>query len=144
MSIVAARQQSIVEEFAQLSSWEDRYKKIIALGKELTVDDEELQQDKYLVKGCQSRVWLKAQYQENQMQLTADSDALIVRGLVALLMRVYSGVPPQDVLSSSTDFIGQLGFTQYLSPSRANGLRSMLKQIMLYAQALSLTQANHS
>ncbi|MEM7646137.1 MAG: SufE family protein [Pseudomonadota bacterium] len=135
------RQQEIIDEFNQLKSWEDRYKQIIKIGKGLEKLPEDLYQEKFLVKGCQSQVWLHAHKNEQgQMILQADSDAMIVKGLVALLLRAYSGLTPQEVLEAPPEFIQQLGFQESLSPSRANGLLSMIKQIMLYAQAFQLTQ----
>ena len=118
------RQQAIIEEFSQLSGWEERYKNIM----------------KFLVKGCQSQVWMHAHLNDDKkMILEGDSDAMIVKGLVALLLRAYSGLTPQEILKSSPKFIEELGFKDHLSPSRANGFLSMLKQIHLYAQAFTLT-----
>lgn len=135
------RQESIVAEFQKIQGWEDRYKKIIQIGKELPPFPGELYQDKFLVKGCQSQVWMHASVDEQgQMFIQADSDALIVKGLVALLLKVYSGLKPQEILKSPPIFIEKLGFKDYLSPNRTNGFLSMVKQIMLYAQAFSLTQ----
>lgn len=135
------RQQQLVSEFSQLASWEDRYKKIIQIGKALPALSEEFHDDKYLVKGCQSQVWLHASLDDQgKMQLVGDSDALIVKGLVALLIQVYSGLPPAEVLETPPKFVEELGFAEYLSPSRANGFLSMIKQIKLYAQAFQLTQ----
>jgi len=142
MNQIKERQLKLVEEFSQLKSWEDRYKKIIAMGKEIQKGPEDLYQDQLLVKGCQSRVWLKAHLENGKMILQADSDALIVKGLVALLLQVYNESEPKDILQAPPEFIKEMGFANYLSPSRANGFVSMVKQIMLYAQALSLTQQN--
>jgi cysteine desulfuration protein SufE len=134
MSAVKDRQQQLVEEFSILKNWEDRYKKVIDIGKTLSPIPGEYQTDKYLVKGCQSQVWLHAQMQDSGcVLLLADSDAMIVKGLVAILLRVYSESTPDDILSSPPVFIEQLGFKSHLSPSRANGLMSMVRQIMLYA-----------
>ena len=137
------RSQKLVEEFRSFQQWEDRYKKIIQMGKNLPDLPEEFRQEKFLVKGCQSQVWLHAELDdEGKMLLKADSDALIVKGLVAVLLQVYSGLTPKEVLASSPQFMEDLGFKESLSPSRANGFVSMIKQIMLYAQAFSLTQAS--
>ncbi len=137
------RQQAIVEEFSSLSGWEDRYKKIIQIGKELPELPEELYQEKFLVKGCQSQVWLHASLnEEGRMILKADSDAMIVKGLVSLLLRAYSGLPPKEVLTTPPNFIEELGFKESLSPSRANGFLSMIKQTMLYAQAFQIQAQN--
>lgn len=136
MSKVADRQKEIIAEFGSIKSWEERYKKVIDLGKTLPKLPEELYDDKYLVKGCQSRVWLHAQRDSmGNVELLADSDAMIVKGLVAILLKVYSSATPDDILSNPPQFISELGFQSHLSPSRANGLMSMVKQIMLYATA---------
>ena len=135
------RQNEIIGEFNQLQGWEEYYKHIIKLGKDLPKLDEFLYQEKFLVKGCQSRLWLFAKLNEKgQMILKADSDALIVKGLVSLLLKVYSGLPPEEVLKSKPEFIETLGFKEHLTPSRANGFLSIVKQIKLYAQAFILTQ----
>lgn len=128
----------MIDDFASLSSWEDRYKKIIELGKALPELPEKFKNDNFKVKGCQSQVWLSAQLSEDKkVYFEADSDALIVKGLVALLLKVYSGRTPQEILELEPDFIAELGFSQNLSPSRANGLQAMIKQIKYYALAFS-------
>ena len=110
------------------------------MGKELPKFPDDIYQDQFLVKGCQSRVWLKAGMDKNgKMILQADSDALIVKGLVAILLGVYSEAKPAEVVKCPPEFVNDLGFSNYLSPSRANGFLSMVKQIMLYATALNLT-----
>lgn len=132
------RQQKIVHEFQALKDWEGRYKKIIEMGKQLPEMAADLKNENNLVKGCQSQVWLHAELSpQGQMLLQGDSDALIVKGLVALLLKVYSGASPQDVLQTPPEFLKELGFEGNLSPSRANGLHSMLKQIRLYATAFA-------
>lgn len=137
MNEVAQRQADLAKEFLQFSSWEERYKYVIELGKTLPELPEVYRDDKYLVKGCQSRVWLHAQKDEaGRVQLFADSDAMIVKGLVAILLKVYSSAFPDDILQNPPQFLSELGFQSHLSPSRANGLMSMVKQIMLYAAAL--------
>lgn len=129
-------QAKLIQDFSAISSWEDRYQKIIALGKELRSLPDDLKIDDLLVKGCQSRVWLKADLdREGRVQFQADSDALIVRGLIAMVLKVYSGLTPKEILDTAPDFIRELGFEQNLSPSRANGLQSMIKQIKYYALA---------
>lgn len=136
MSSLIERQKQLVDEFSQLSSWENRYKRLIAIGKELPELPEEKRLEDYKVKGCQSQVWLLAHLDENKkIQFVADSDAMIVRGLVALLLRVYSDATPDEILSTPPDFVKEMGFEANLSPSRANGLFSMIKQIMYYATA---------
>ncbi|MCB0378675.1 MAG: SufE family protein [Bdellovibrionales bacterium] len=136
------RQKTLVDEFSQCKDWESRYKKIIAMGKSLEKLDESLYQEKFLVKGCQSQVWLHAHLDSHgKVILQADSDALIVKGLVSLLLNIYSGLTPDEILSTSPDFIKELGFQKHLSPSRANGFLSMIKQIMLYAQAFKMQES---
>jgi cysteine desulfuration protein SufE len=136
MSKVAERQAKIIADFGAIKSWEERYKKVIDLGKTLDKLSPELYDDKFLVKGCQSQVWLHATRSTNgKVQLHADSDAMIVKGLVAMLLSVYSDSSPDDILNNPPTFISELGFQSHLSPSRANGLMSMVKQIMLYATA---------
>lgn len=131
-------QRDLVAEFATLSTWEDRYQKIIALGKALPAYPEELRVEDLKVKGCQSQVWLHAKLDENKyLWFQADSDALIVKGLVAVLLKIYSGKKPKEILETQPDFISELGFASNLSPSRANGLNAMIKQIKYYALALS-------
>ncbi|MGE3683145.1 MAG: SufE family protein [Bdellovibrionales bacterium] len=129
------RQHQVVAEFKQLSSWEDRYKKLIQLGKELPDLAEEMKQEKFKVKGCQSQVWMHARLEESCIVFEADSDALLVRGLVALLLRVYSGATPEEILTTPPDFVKEIGLESRLSPSRANGLFAMIKQMKLYAMA---------
>jgi cysteine desulfuration protein SufE len=130
------RQNQIIKEFSSLSQWEDRYKKIIDMGKALPEMPENLKTEQNVVKGCQSQVWLSANLDsQGHMILQGDSDALIVKGLVALLLKVYSGGAPSEILNTPPEFLKALGFEGNLSPSRANGLHSMLKQIKLYATA---------
>ena len=138
MTSIEERQKNLLDFFSSMKNWEERYKAIIDKGKGLPKLSEELYDDQFLVKGCQSRVWLHAQIEEGQMVLQADSDALIVKGLVALLLDLYSKADPGEVLTHSPRFIEELGFQSYLSPSRANGFLSMIKQIKLYAQAFEL------
>lgn len=136
MSTVAERQKAITAEFTAIKSWEERYKKVIDLGKTLPKLSNELYNDKFLVKGCQSQVWLHAERTaDGNVKLHADSDAMIVKGLVAILLQVYSDATPNDILANPPQFISDLGFQSHLSPSRANGLMAMVKQIMLYAAA---------
>jgi cysteine desulfuration protein SufE len=130
-------QTKLIEEFKSLPSWEERYQKIIALGKELKPYPEKFRTDDNKVKGCQSQVWLLAELDASRkiIHLYADSDALIVKGLVALLLQIYSDKSPQEILEIQPDFIRELGFESNLSPSRTNGLQSMIKQIKYYALA---------
>lgn len=133
---ILEKQKKLIEEFNKCKDWEERYKKIIEMGKALPLIDEKFKTDDFKVKGCQSQVWLHAELNtEKQVILTADSDAVIVKGLVAVLLHVYSGSKPKEILEAPFDFLKDLGFEGNLSPSRANGLYSMLKQIRHYATA---------
>jgi cysteine desulfuration protein SufE len=134
MSILE-RQKAVVDEFQGISSWEDRYKKIIEIGKALPELPEAKKLDDYKVKGCQSQVWMHAGFEKGKIIFEADSDALIVRGLVALLLRIYSGASPDEILATPPDFIKDIGLESKLSPSRANGLYAMVKQMKFYAMA---------
>jgi cysteine desulfuration protein SufE len=135
-NIVVERQQNLICEFTQIPSWEDRYKRLIDHGKKLAVMSPELHDEKFKVRGCQSQVWLHAGLNADKtVHLQADSDALIVKGLASLLVEVYSDAKPAEILAAPTTFLKELGFEGHLSPSRANGLYAMLKQILLYAQA---------
>lgn len=135
-SVISERQEQIIKEFSSSDDWEARYRRIIELGKNLSEMPADQKTEQNIVKGCQSQVWLSASLNEQgQMVLQGDSDALIVKGLVALLLKVYSGAEPADILQSPPEFLRALGFEGNLSPSRANGLHSMLKQIRLYATA---------
>lgn len=128
-----------IENLLQLmqgsTSWEERYKKIIQMGKELEPMDEALKTDSNKVKGCQSQVWLSASLEGERIHFNADSDASIAKGIVALLLAVYNQTTPKEILSTRPEFIEQLGLKQHLSMNRANGLASMLKQIQIYAIA---------
>lgn len=133
---VQERQYKLIEEFSQIPTWEERYKRLIERGKKLEPMPQELYDEKYKVRGCQSQVWLHAGLTpDKRIELKGDSDALIVKGLVALLLEVYSDATPDEILSASPQFLKELGFESHLSPSRANGLYAMLKQILYYATA---------
>lgn len=130
---IEAIQNQIIEEFSLFEDWMQRYEYMIELGKSLPLIAEQYKTDDYLIKGCQSQVWLHADYQEGKVFFTADSDAIITKGIVALLVRVYSGYTPEEILAAKTDFIDQIGLKEHLSPTRANGLVSMLEQMKRYA-----------
>jgi len=133
---IQEKQAQVIADFSAVTDWEARYRKIIDLGKALPAMDETLKTEANIVKGCQSQVWLHASLDtQGNMILHGDSDALIVKGLVGLLLKIYSGSSPADVLMTPPEFLKALGFEGNLSPSRANGLHSMLKQIKLYAAA---------
>jgi cysteine desulfuration protein SufE len=130
-------QQEIVEEFSMFEDWMDKYSYLIELGNELEELDAKDKNDQNLIKGCQSRVWLVADKNNGKIDFRGESDAVIVKGLVALLLRVVSGRTPQELLDNELHFIDDLGLKQHLSPTRSNGLLAMVKQIRLYAVAYS-------
>jgi len=128
-------QEEIIEDFEMFDNWTDRYEYIIELGKTLPLIKEEDRKDDLLIKGCQARVWLKADYKDGKIILTSDSDAIITKGIIAILIRVFSNQTPEDIINSDMDFIDTIGLKEHLSPTRANGLVSMIKQIQMYALA---------
>ncbi len=136
---IETTQDRIIREFAACQSWEDKYQKIIDIGKRHPPIPDELRVDKLLVQGCQSRVWMHARPEDGRVVFTAESDALIVNGLVALLLRVYSNRSPAEIVNTEPRFAQEIGLMEHLSPTRANGLSSMLKQIKLYALVLQST-----
>jgi cysteine desulfuration protein SufE len=138
------RQADMIKEFQSISGWEDRYKKIIALGKALPDLSEDKRTEEAKVKGCQSQVWLHAKLNsQGGIDFEGDSDALIVKGLVAMLLKIYSGSTPEEILTTPPEFLKALGFEGNLSPSRANGLFSMIKQIRYFATAFAMLQNKH-
>ncbi|MFD2566569.1 SufE family protein [Pseudotenacibaculum haliotis] len=128
-------QEEIIEEFAFFEDWMERYEHLIELGRSLPIIDEQYKVEENIIKGCQSKVWLHSELAGDKIQYTADSDAILTKGLVALLLRVFTDQTPQDILAADTHFIDEIGLKEHLSPTRANGLVSMLKQIKLYAIA---------
>ena len=134
-------QQEIIEEFAMFEDWMQRYEHMIDLGKSLPLIAEEFKTEDNIIKGCQSKVWVHAELRNDQLEFTADSDAIITKGIIAILIRVFSNQHPKDILDAETDFIDQIGLKEHLSPTRANGLVSMIKQIKMYAIAFR-TQLN--
>ena len=130
-------QDEIICEFSSLDDWMDRYQLLIDLGSELPPLDEKFKTEQNLIDGCQSRVWLQADLNDGLMELQADSDALIVRGIVALLVRVLSGHTPQQILDAQLYFIDEIGLRDHLSPTRSNGLLAMIRQIHAYALAFN-------
>ncbi len=128
-------QNEIIEEFSFFDNWEERYEFLIELGKSLKSLPDEKKSDDKIIKGCQSTVWLDAKMEDNQLVFEADSDAILPKGLAALLVRIYSNQKPVDILNSSTDFIEKIGLQEFLSPTRANGLLAMIKQFKFYAIA---------
>ncbi len=126
-------QNEIIEEFSFFDDWMQRYEYMIELGKSLPLIDEKYKTDEYTIKGCQSKVWLFADFKEGKVIYTADSDAIITKGIVALLIRVFSNQKPEDIVKADTEFIDKIGLKEHLSPTRANGLVSMIEQMKRYA-----------
>jgi len=131
----------IIEEFAMFDDWEERYQYMIDLGKTLPLIDAQYKTDDNIIKGCQSKVWVHADMKADKIAFTADSDAIITKGIIAILIRVFSNQHPKDIIEADTDFIDQIGLKEHLSPTRANGLVSMIKQLKMYAVAYQ-TQLN--
>lgn len=134
---IQEEQSEIIADFEFLSNWDDKYEYIIQLGKELPLIDPQYKKDENLIKGCQSRVWLHVDFADGKLIFTADSDAVITKGLISLLIKVLSGHTPKEIIDANITFIDTIGLSSHLSPTRSNGLLSMLKQIKLYAVALS-------
>ncbi|WP_031426416.1 SufE family protein [Flavimarina sp. Hel_I_48] len=135
MSSIQEIQNEIVDEFAMFDDWMERYEYMIELGKSLPLINEKYKTEEYIIKGCQSKVWVHADMEEGKVAFTADSDAIITKGIIAILIRTFSGQPPKEILDADTAFIDKIGLKEHLSPTRANGLVSMIKQIKLYAIA---------
>jgi cysteine desulfuration protein SufE len=128
-------QDEIIDEFSLFDDWDERFQYVIDLGKSLPLIDAQYKTDENTIKGCQSKVWLHAEEKDGKIVFTADSDAIITKGIIAILVRVFSGQHPADILSADTKFIDEIGLKEHLSPTRANGLVSMIKQIKMYALA---------
>jgi cysteine desulfuration protein SufE len=135
-------QEAVVNEFAMFDEWMDKYAYLIELGKDLPVIQEQYKTNQFLISGCQSRVWLHAELVDGKVVFTADSDAVITKGIVSLLIRVFSNHTPEEIMQSDFQFLEEIGLKNHLSPTRANGLLSMMKQIQLYAKAFHLKSTN--
>ncbi len=135
MATIKENQEKIVEEFEQFNDWEEKYTRIIKYGKELPPMPEGTKNEKNKIEGCQSQLWIHAEFKDGKVFFYADSDTVIVKGLIALLIKVYSGHTPKEILSTPPEFLSKIGIASHLSPSRRNGLSAMLKQIQLYAIA---------
>lgn len=133
-------QNSIIEDFSMFDDWMDRYAMLIEMGKECPIIDDQYRNDQYLINGCQSRVWLHAELKDGKVYYTADSDAVITKGIIYLLIKVFSGQTPKDILAADLSFLDEIGLKEHLSPTRSNGLLSMLKQMLLYAEAFAATE----
>lgn len=131
-------QDEVIEEFSDFTDWMDKYQLLIDLGNEQEPLDNKYKTESNLIDGCQSRVWLQADYVDGKIIFTAESDALIVKGIIALLIRVLSGHTPQEILAADLYFIDQIGLKEHLSPTRSNGLLAMVKQIRMYALAFKM------
>jgi cysteine desulfuration protein SufE len=125
--------QQIISEFEMFSDWMDKYNYIIELGKSIPLIDEKYKTENYLISGCQSQVWLFAEYKDGRVFFTADSDAIITKGIVNILIRVMSGLPTEEIINADLEFIDKTGLREHLSPTRSNGLNAMIKQMKLYA-----------
>ena len=134
---LSERQQEIIDEFQVFDSWMDKYQYLIDLSKNLAPMDTKFKVENNLIKGCQSKVWLKASFENELVNFQADSDAIISKGIVAILLSVLNDRKPNEILNADLSFIDQIGLKEHLSPNRANGLSSMLKQIKFYALAYS-------
>ena len=135
MATINEIQDEIIEEFTGFDDWIDKYQLLIDLGNDQEPLDEQYKVEQNLIDGCQSRVWLQADYEDGVIRFTAESDALIVKGIVALLIRVLSGHTPQEILDADLYFIEKIGLKEHLSPTRSNGLLAMVKQMRMYALA---------
>ena len=132
--------EEIISEFSSFDDWMEKYNYLIEMGKSLPVIDEKYKIDSNLITGCQSRVWLHSEYKDGTIVFTADSDAVITKGIVNLLIRVFSGHTPDEIISAETEFLDAIGLKDHLSPTRSNGLLSMIKQIKLFALAYKAQQ----
>ncbi|SRR5690606_4667701 len=134
-------QEGIIDEFSMFDDWMQRYEYMIELGKSLPLIEDRYRTDDNLIKGCQSRVWVHAELDGDRLRFTADSDAIITKGIIAILIRAFDNQRPRDIIDADTSFIDKIGLKEHLSPTRANGLVSMVKQLKLYAVAYQ-TQLN--
>ena len=130
-------QQNLIQDFSFFEDWTQRYEYMIELSKGLEKMDEQMKNDKNIIKGCQSKVWLHAELNEGKVKFLADSEAIITRGIIAILLTIFNNRTPEEIIESDTNFIEKIGLKEHLSPNRANGLYSMIKQIKFYAIAFS-------
>ena len=137
MSTIQEIQTEIIEDFAMFDDWMQKYEYLIDLGRELSPIEEQYKTEDNLIKGCQSRVWLYAKHTKGKIIYTADSDAIMTKGIVAILINVLSGQSPSEIANAKLDFINEIGLKEQLSPTRANGLVSMIKQMKIYALAFN-------
>ena len=130
---IQAIQEEIIDEFSMFDDWDERFQYVIDLGKSLPLIDDKFKTEDNIIKGCQSKVWLHAEEKDDVLIFTADSDAIITKGIIAVLIRAFSNQKAKDILDADTSFIDEIGLKEQLSPTRANGLVSMIKKIKLYA-----------
>jgi cysteine desulfuration protein SufE len=141
MKTINEIQDEVIEEFDVFDDWMDKYQMLIDLGNELNALDNKYKTEQNLIDGCQSRVWLQCDYEDGVLVFKADSDALIVKGIIALLLQVVSGHTPKDILDADLYFIDKIGLHEHLSPTRSNGLLAMVKQVKAYALAFSMKES---
>ncbi|MBO6080390.1 MAG: SufE family protein [Bacteroidales bacterium] len=141
MSTMKEMEEELIQEFEMFDDWMDKYNYIIELGKDMPMIDPQFKTEEFLISGCQSQVWLHPEEKDGKLYFTADSDAIITKGIVNLLIRVLSGHTPQEILDNDLSYLDTIGLKNHLSPTRSNGLASMIKQIKLYALAYSAKQA---
>lgn len=137
---IKEKEQQIVEEFEMFDDWMDKYNHLIEMGKSLPLIDEKNKTESNLISGCQSRVWLHAEMKDGKVYFTADSDAVITKGIIYILIRALSGETPESILNADLKFLDDIGLKEHLSPTRSNGLVSMIKQVKLYAMAFKAKQ----
>ena len=142
MMTIESIQEEIIDEFSMFDDWMQRYEYMIDLGKSLPIINDSNKVEENLIKGCQSKVWLHAELIEDKIEFTADSDAIITKGIIAILLRVFSNQKPEEILAANTNFVDEIGLKDHLSPTRANGLVSMIKQLKLYALAFETQLKN--
>ena len=138
---IKEKQEIIIKEFEQFTDWEEKYTRIIELGRKMPALDDAFKTEKYKLSGCQSQVWINAKLEDGKIIFEADSDAAIVKGLIALLVNVYSNQTPDEILSNPPEFVKKIGIDNHLSPTRKNGLGAMMKQIQMYAVAFKAMAA---
>ena len=141
MSAMKEVEEELIQEFEMFDDWMDKYNYIIELGKDLPMIDPQFKTEEFLISGCQSQVWLHPEEKDGKLYFSADSDAIITKGIVNLLIRVLSGHTPQEILDNDLSYLDAIGLKNHLSPTRSNGLASMIKQIKLYALAYSAKQS---
>lgn len=141
MSTMKEKENELIQEFEMFDDWMDKYNYIIELGKDLPMIDPQYKTEEYLISGCQSQVWLHPEMRDGKLFFSADSDAIITKGIVNLLIRVLSGHTPQEILDNDLSYLDAIGLKNHLSPTRSNGLASMIKQIKLYALACSAKES---